>query len=90
MIALQEARRELDEIKTRFEETENELNRLDVYSLDPVQGLALIPFVREEQLAWFIFDLFDPEPLRFWRFQDDPLDARRLIPIELRRLPNGQ
>ncbi len=46
-------------------------------ALDPVHGQALVPFVHEEQLAWYVFDLFDPQPLRFWRFQSDPDETRR-------------
>ncbi len=82
IIALEDARREFDESRTRFEAAEHELNRLDVYVLDPVQGLALVPFVQDEKLAWFIFDLFDPEPLRFWRFQEDSLETRRPVGVE--------
>jgi hypothetical protein len=80
LIEREEARRALDAANARFEEAETELHALDVYSLDPVQGLALVPFIRDEQLAWFVFDLFDEVPLRSWRYQDDPLDTRR--PVE--------
>jgi len=79
IIARDDAQREFDAAKARFDDAENELNRLDVYILDPLQGLALIPFLQDERLAWFIFDLFDNEPLRFWRFQEDPLDTRRPV-----------
>jgi hypothetical protein len=81
IIALAEAQREFDAARGRFEDAETELNDLDVYVLDPVQGLALIPFVHDERLAWFVFDLFDTEPLRFWRYQEDTLETRR--PIEV-------
>jgi hypothetical protein len=56
-----------------------EMQRLDIYPLDPVRGQALVPFVHEEQLAWYVFDLFDPQPLQFWRFQSDPEDTRRPV-----------
>jgi hypothetical protein len=56
-----------------------ELAVLDVYSHDPVKGHALIPFVHDEQLAWYFFDLFDAEPFRFWRFQSDPDETRRPV-----------
>jgi hypothetical protein len=79
IIALAEAQREFDEARQRFEDAENELNELDVYVLDPVQGLALIPFEQDERLAWFVFELFDDEPLNSWRFQEDSLETRRPI-----------
>ncbi len=81
IIALEEAKRDFEEARLRFEDAESELNRLDVYILDPVQGLALVPFVQDEKLAWFIYDLFDDEPLRFWRFQEDPLETRRPMKV---------
>ena len=46
---------------------------------NPTRGQALIPFVHQEQLAWYIFDLFDPKLFRFWRYQTDPEDTRRPI-----------
>lgn len=63
----------------RFHEFLDELHKLDVYCLDAVQGLALVPFAKDNQLAWWICDLFDSEPLRFWRYHRDPLETRRPI-----------
>jgi hypothetical protein len=73
--AAKEARRE----EEKFREAQEELQRLDVYCLDPVQGVALIPFVHDDQLAWFIYDLHDQKPLQFWRYQGDALQERRPI-----------
>jgi hypothetical protein len=68
------------EAQDRFHEALDELHTLDIYCLDPVAGLALIPFAIENQLGWFVFDLFDPgDPIRFWRYHQDPLDTRRPI-----------
>jgi Uncharacterized conserved protein (DUF2203) len=75
--AAEQAAREANE---RFHEALDELHALDVYCLDPVAGLALIPFAVENRLAWFVFDLFDPsDPIRFWRYHQDPLETRRPI-----------
>jgi hypothetical protein len=52
---------------------------LDIYSLDPLKGIALIPTVHDQRLAWFVYDLFDAEDIRFWRYHDDALEARRPI-----------
>jgi len=79
LIAEQEAKRELAAAEQSFQEAVDELQALDVYTLDPIRGQALVPFVHDEQLAWYIFDLFDGTPFRFWRFQSDPDDTRRPI-----------
>jgi hypothetical protein len=70
----------VEEASERFRMAQEELQQLDVYCIHPVQGWALIPFVNEEQLAWFIFDRFAQDPLRFWRYNVDPLDVQRAIP----------
>jgi hypothetical protein len=79
LISLQQANEQARRAEDRFDEAVEELQGLDVYSLEPLQGLALVPFVHNEQLAWYIFDLFDAQPFRFWRFQSDPDDTRRPI-----------
>jgi hypothetical protein len=75
------ARQEADDAGRRADdraaEAAAELTALDIQPLDPVHGQALVPFVHEEQLAWYVFDLHDPQPFRFWRFQSDPGDTRR-------------
>jgi hypothetical protein len=62
----------------RFHEALDELHTLDIYCLNPVAGLALIPFAKDDRLAWFVFDLFDSsDPIRFWRYHQDSLETRR-------------
>jgi hypothetical protein len=77
LIALEEARKAAQEAEARFQDALFELQSLDIYCLDPIAGQALIPFVQDEQLAWFIYDLFDAEPLQFWRYHSDDLETRR-------------
>jgi hypothetical protein len=72
--------KELDQADSKLEETFAELKAIDVYCLDPAQGLALIPFGKGDELAWYVFDLFSPQGLEAWRFHDDPLEMRR--PLE--------
>ena len=48
---------------------------------DPIKGQALIPFAQEDQLAWYIFDLFDGNSLHFWRYHKDPLETRRPLAV---------
>jgi hypothetical protein len=68
------------EADERFHKAQEELQQLDVYCIHPIQGLALIPFVNEDQLAWFIFDRFDQDQIRFWRYHLDPVDVKH--PLE--------
>ncbi len=79
IIAQQEAEEQARRADERFQDAVNELEELDVFCLDPIQGQALVPFVHDEQLAWYIFDLHDAVPFRFWRFQSDPEDTRRPV-----------
>jgi hypothetical protein len=81
LLAGQHALNEAREAEVRYEEALKELRALEVTSLDAVRGQALIPFLHKKKLAWFVFDLFDPEPLRFWRYQDDPVDLRRPVGV---------
>jgi hypothetical protein len=77
LIAHAEAAKAAGGADERFRDTLAELEALDIFLLDPIAGQALIPFVHDENLAWYVYDAFDPEPLRFWRYHSDPLDARR-------------
>ncbi len=77
LIAREDALEQAERANDRFEEALEELVRIDVYCVDPVGGVAFIPFIREDQLAWFVFDLFDRELLSAWRYHDDPLETRR-------------
>jgi hypothetical protein len=71
---------ELEQAVIRLEETFVELKAIDVYCIDPVNGLALIPFGKGDELAWYVFDLFAPQGLEAWRLHGDPLEMRR--PLE--------
>jgi hypothetical protein len=77
LIQRAEAARDFEQAHAQLEETLEELKVLDVYCLDPAQGLALIPFAQGIELAWFVFNLFAPQGLDGWRFQSDPLETRR-------------
>jgi len=72
--------KELDRADMTLEETLDELKAVEVYCLDPAQGLALIPFGKGDELAWYVFDVFSPQGLEAWRFHGDPLEMRR--PLE--------
>jgi hypothetical protein len=77
LIAWDDISRQLVRSEDQFRDATEELESLDVYCLDPIQGQGLVPFVHEEQLAWYIFDLFDTSYFRSWRYQSDPEEMRR-------------
>jgi hypothetical protein len=63
--------------ETCFNEAVDELMHIDVYLLDPIRGVALIPFRKEDDLAWYVYDQFDDHGLRGWRYHNDPLEECR-------------
>src|SRR5262249_29451162 len=79
LIAQAEATRVAGEADDRYLDARHELTALDIYCIEPARGEALVAFLKDNQLAWFIFDLFDSQPFRHWRYHSDPLDARRPI-----------
>ncbi len=89
ILAEVDATRQLDQARERYQEAEEELHRLDIYCIDPIRGEAVIPFAHDDQLAWFLFDLFDSQHLRFWRYHSDPLDMRRPIDQSFIALTEG-
>ncbi len=83
-----QARNEAQLASERYLDAREELEGMGVACLDPNQGVAWIPFVHDNQLAWFVFDIFDGEPIRAWRYQTDPLETRRpLADIEGNSVP---
>lgn len=79
LIERDELRRDHHLAEVALQEAVEELEALDVYVLDPLRGLALVPFAHDDQLAWYIFDLFDAQPIRSWRYQSDPEETRRKL-----------
>jgi hypothetical protein len=71
--------KEIDRAGERCREAINDLMTLDVYSVDPAGGIALIPFAHHGQLAWFVFDLFAAQPIDSWQLLGDPLSTRRSL-----------
>jgi hypothetical protein len=79
LVAKAEALRDAQESENRYLDARDELTALDIYCIEPARGEALVAFVYQNQLAWFVFDLFDPEHYRSWRYHTDPLDTRRPV-----------
>ncbi len=77
LIAWQDSLRDYRQAEERYREDVQELNDLGIYCLDPIQGEALVPFARGKQLAWFVYSLFEEDPIRFWRYHTDGLEIRR-------------
>ena len=73
----QEACRDLLKAAQDYRDALEELSVLGVQPLHADQGIALVPFVHDDQSAWYIFDLFDSQPIRSWCYQSDPEETRR-------------
>lgn len=66
--------------EAHFNEALEELMKIDVFLLDPVRGIALIPFRQDDELAWYVYDQFNDGGLSGWRFHNDPLEECRPLP----------
>jgi hypothetical protein len=67
--------------QAKFDDALEELNRVDAFLLDPVKGLALIPFRKEDDRAWYVFDHFASRGLIGWRHDNDPIEACRPLSL---------
>ena len=77
IIASDEAAKDLTRKTARLEEVIEEMVALSIFSVDPSAGLAVIPFLRGQDLSWFVFDLFDESGIVAWRLSSDTLETRR-------------
>ena len=77
IVAKEEATREADRLQTRLADAAKELADLNIHCVEPAVGVAMIPFVDGDQLAWFVWELYAPEGIIAWRYHHDPLDMRR-------------
>jgi hypothetical protein len=77
LIEEQEARRDLHKAEQDYQGALEELSELNVHAVDPGQGMALVPFLQDDRSAWYVFDLFDSQPICSWRYQSDPEATRR-------------
>jgi len=90
ILSQQLATEAVTEAMERVQKSLVDLHTLDIYCLDAIRGLALIPFVHDNQLAWFIFDLFEPgESLTQWRYHQDPIEKRRPIAEAIEQTPGN-
>ena len=65
----------------KFDDALEELSRIDVFLLDPVKGLVLIPFRKDDDLAWYVFDRFARDGLIGWRNHNDPIGECRPLSL---------
>jgi hypothetical protein len=82
MIALHNHQSERERAQAKFDEALDELTQLNVYLLDPVHGLVHIPFRKNDDLAWYVFDHFSDTGIVGWRYHDDPMDESRPLDNE--------
>jgi len=85
ILAGQELHATQEAAEDRFNDAVQELVRIDVYLVDPVQGVVLIPFRKDDDLAWYVFDQFDEHGLAGWRYHSDPMEQCR--PLALPAVP---
>lgn len=75
--------------QAKFDDALQELNQIDVFLVDPVRGLALIPFRKGDELAWYVFDLFTPAGVVGWRLHNDPIEECRPLETAVESVGNG-
>src|SRR5262249_28755485 len=63
---------ECERAQAKFKDAVEELASVDAFLVDPIRGLALIPFRKEDDLAWYIFDRFAKPGVIGWRYPNDP------------------
>ena len=83
--AAEDMREDRQRAQGKFDDALHELNNIDVYLLDAGQGLALLPFRKEEELAWYVYDQFADTGLTGWRMHEDPFETCR--PLNLLAAP---
>ncbi len=78
LLAIKHAANEVRLKEEELAEATQELGNLNIFSSDPLNGIAMIPFLKGKKLAWYVFDLFaDEGHLVGWRFHRDDLGLRR-------------
>ncbi|MEN9672566.1 MAG: hypothetical protein RL553_831 [Planctomycetota bacterium] len=78
-IAKQEAQMDSETSSAKYNQDVAELESMGMFVASPANGVIAIPFIEEEQLAWFILELYYEDHVVGWRYQSDPLDTRRAI-----------
>jgi Uncharacterized conserved protein (DUF2203) len=77
ILEMQKCQEEQQRAQGYFDDALEELNRVDAFLLDPVRGTAVIPFRKEDDLAWYVFDHFAQPGLVGWRLHNDPIEECR-------------
>jgi hypothetical protein len=81
VFAREDMQDERQRMQHKFDDALDELNGIDVFLLDAVKGLALIPFRKDDDLAWFVFDQFVSRGLIGWRYHKDPIEECRPLTL---------
>ncbi len=84
LIALQGYQREAELARDRYHTDLEELLELGVGCLDPIGGQALFPFIYDDQVAWYVYSIFEGGPIQWWRFDSDATETRRVVFSSLR------
>ncbi len=86
LLAAQSLHADQERAEAHFGDAVDELAKMDVFLVDPVRGVALIPFRKEDDLAWYVYDQCDERGLSGWRYNSDPPEQCR--PLELQESTN--
>jgi len=77
----QHSKEDRQHAQVKFDEALHELHNVEAYLLDPVRGTATMPFRKEDELAWYVFDHFAPRGVVGWRYQSDPDEECRPLQV---------
>ncbi|GEM_PF-286370 len=77
LIQIQQTQFDLDLASSKYESDAQELESMGIFVVSPSNGCVAIPFLQEEQLAWYVLELYHEETICGWRYQSDPIETRR-------------
>lgn len=77
LIRLEDLQRELAHTEEELDETVREMQSLSAFCVDPAAGQVAIPFLHQNELAWYLFDMFDEQGFVGWRMHTDALEVQR-------------
>ena len=76
LIAQEEAVRAADRADAEYQRTLTELESLSIHCLDPVACRAIVTVSQAGKRVGYVYDLFDPQPLRFCWAEQEPGRSR--------------
>jgi len=75
IIEKEKRQHERQRAQDQFDDALEELIGVDVFLTDPVRGLAVVPFRKGDDVAWYVYDQFAKRGLVGWRMPTTPMTA---------------